>query len=141
MACAPGPLYPDITCAVRDYLKSQSFYILGQGEVEIPGYTQEFPPDGEDTGFFVREVGGSAWLDLPLNDMSVEIFVRDPSPKISKLLLSRIYSLLNKFQGELNSEVYAMSSRATTGKQRLDDLDNAHLAQNSMIFDMIVRLV
>ena len=140
-------LYPDVEEAMRDYLLTESLYILGQGNEELPVFIQDFPPnEGESAGKYavavnVRETSGFSWKDLPINQPSIQIWARAPKPGDAKMILSRIYSLLEKFgPADLNEEVFAYNISMNTGRQRLDDLDNAELAQYFMIFDMIVRL-
>ena len=142
-----GDEYPDVEEAMREYLISQSDIILGNGSAELPVFIQDFPPsqEGVDAGKYanavmVREIGGFAWMDLPINQPSMQIWSRAEKPEEAKVVISRIYSLLEKFgPGELNSSVYAYNISMNTGRQRLDDPDNAELAQYFMIYDMIVR--
>ena len=142
-----GPLYPDVEEAVRDYLISESEVILGNGSDTLPVFIQDFPPsqEGADAGKYanavmIREIAGFSWKDLPILQPSIQVWVRGETPAIAKTIISRIYSLLEKFgAADLNDSVHAYNMSMNTGRQRLDDPDNAELAQYFMIFDMIVR--
>ena len=132
--------YPDVEEAVRDYLEDQNEFIIGHSNDTLPIYLNEFPTDGEPVSVMVRESSGFAWLDLPIVQPQIQIWSRALTPENAKLILSRIFELLDKFgPAALNDDVYCYNMRLNTNRQRMDDPGNAKLAQYFMIFDMIVR--